>query len=193
MYVLTSSISIAMKIIHRQDAIKQNLDFYFTGITCKHGHLCERYTLSRTCVECGRKTSRDWRSNPENRDHYNLYQQAYSGHNLRFIKMYLNDPDEIWFDKTYRTRTALKRATPKWADHSEIRRMYEECVRLSEQMNVPFEVDHHIPIHGRKVCGLHVPENLKVVSNSLNKIKANKFNADLASVDLLRWLKERKL
>ena len=182
-----------MKVICRQQAIEQNLDFYFTGIPCKNGHVCERYTLSKTCVTCGRETSKIWRADPGNREHYNLYQQSYSGHNLHFIRKYIKDPKEIWFDKTYRTRTALKNATPDWADYAGIRRMFEECIRLSDQMGLEFEVDHVIPIRNRKVCGLHIPENLQVVSHSLNTIKANKFNADVASVDLLRWLKERKL
>lgn len=105
----------------------------------------------------------------------------------------MKDPKEIWFDKTHRARKALERATPDWADPAGIRRMYEECIRLSEQMGLEFEVDHVIPVHNRKVCGLHVPDNLKVVSHSLNRIKGNKFNTDAASVDLLRWLKERGL
>jgi len=71
--------------------------------------------------------------------------------------------------------------------------MYEECVRLSDQMGLEFEVDHIIPIHNRKVCGLHVPENLKVVSHSLNTIKANRFNAEVATEELVKWLKERGL
>ena len=190
---MISGISIAMKVICRQKAINDNLDFYFTGIPCKNGHICERYTLSKTCVTCGRETSKRWRTNPENRDHYNLYQQSYSGHNLHFIRKYLKDPKEIWFDKTYRTRKALKDATPDWADYAGIRRMYEECVRLSDQMGLEFEVDHVIPIHNRKVCGLHLPENLKVVSHSLNTIKANKFNAEVATRELDKWLKERGL
>ncbi len=186
-----SFISIAMKVISRQQAIEENIDFYFTGLPCKSGHVCERYTLSKTCVKCGRETSKRWRENPENRDHYNLYQQSYSGHNLHFMRKYIKDPTEMLFDKTYRTRKALKQAMPKWTDYAGIRRMYEECIRLSDQMGLEFEVDHIIPIHNKNVCGLHVPDNLKVVSHSLNKIKGNKFNQDSVSDDFISWLKER--
>ncbi len=188
---MRSFISIAMKVISRQKAIDENLGFYFTGIPCKNGHVCERYTRSKTCVTCGRETSKRWRANPDNRDHYNLYQQSYSGHNLHFIRKYIKDPNEIWFDKTHRARKALKRAAPNWVNRDEIRMVYEECIRLSESMGMEFEVDHVIPIYNRNVCGLHIAGNLQVVSHSLNTIKANKFNADVASRELLKWLKER--
>lgn len=39
------------KIISRQDAIKQGLKRYFTGIPCKRGHICQK-TIHNQCVEC---------------------------------------------------------------------------------------------------------------------------------------------
>ncbi len=30
---------------------------YFTGIACKHGHVCERYTFSARCIMCSRDLS----------------------------------------------------------------------------------------------------------------------------------------
>ncbi len=41
-----------MKIITRKEAIEQGLPRYFTGIPCKHGHVCERTTGSAQCLQC---------------------------------------------------------------------------------------------------------------------------------------------
>ena len=36
-------------------------------------------------------------------------------------------------------------------------------------------VDHVIPLNHPKVCGLHVPDNLKIVTGTKNLAKGNKF------------------
>lgn len=41
-----------MQIVSRCDAIKAGLPRYFTGKACKHGHVCERHTRWRDCMEC---------------------------------------------------------------------------------------------------------------------------------------------
>lgn len=92
------------------------------------------------------------------------------------ITSMLEDPDEIWFEKEPRKRKALKQATPTWADREEIRRIYEKCDELNQRYpGTGFVVHHVIPISHRQVCGLHVPENLKVVSLSMKKKLGRKF------------------
>lgn len=43
-----------MKIITRQQAIKEGLKYYFTGVKCKRGHLDKRDTKWRKCKTCGK-------------------------------------------------------------------------------------------------------------------------------------------
>lgn len=62
----------------------------------------------------------------------------------------------------------IKQATPKWADKKAVRKFYLDC---PEGMTV----DHIIPIKGKKVCGLHVLENLQYLSASENSRKRIKF------------------
>lgn len=71
-------------------------------------------------------------------------------------------------------RATTKAATPMWTDLSKIREIYREARRLTQETGVKHEVDHIIPIQGRLVTGLHVPENLRVVTKVENRRKGNK-------------------
>jgi len=41
-----------VKIITRTEAAKLGLTKYYTGVACRNGHVCERYTVNGACVEC---------------------------------------------------------------------------------------------------------------------------------------------
>lgn len=64
-------------------------------------------------------------------------------------------------------RARKKSATPKWACLETIKLIYKNCP-------VGYEVDHIIPLLGKTVSGLHVPENLQYLLKSENRIKSNK-------------------
>jgi len=70
-----------------------------------------------------------------------------------------------------RSRTALKmKAMPKWADKEKIKQIYVEAKRLG------LVVDHIIPLKSKYVCGLHVENNLQLLTAAENAKKHNKFN-----------------
>ena len=88
------------------------------------------------------------------------------------------DPElHVIHQTKYRERWFIKRATPGWADLEAIKRIENEAKRLEEQMGVPMEVVHEIPIRGRRVCGLHVAYNLKVVSRSWRNLRRKWLNS----------------
>lgn len=66
-------------------------------------------------------------------------------------------------------RSYLRRQTPPWADLDAITAFYAAC---PEGQNV----DHILPLRGRKVSGLHVETNLQYLPAGQNKRKANKFD-----------------
>lgn len=41
-----------MEAISREEALARGLKKYFTGLPCKHGHVCQRYTVTTACVKC---------------------------------------------------------------------------------------------------------------------------------------------
>jgi len=68
-------------------------------------------------------------------------------------------------------RKIARQATPAWANKAAIREMYREAARRSIETGIPHEVDHIVPLRGRKVTGLHVEHNLRVVPKAVNRAK----------------------
>ena len=66
-------------------------------------------------------------------------------------------------------RRRLVRATPGWADLESIREFYRAARAAGK------EVDHIVPLAGKNVCGLHVIDNLQMLSRSENASKGNRY------------------
>lgn len=80
----------------------------------------------------------------------------------------------------FRARDAKRRAdqlraTPPWADLKAIREVYKEAKRVTLATGIPHEVDHIVPLKGRKVSGLHVHFNLQVIPMLDNRRKFNHY------------------
>jgi hypothetical protein len=65
-------------------------------------------------------------------------------------------------------KSAVRGQVPVWADMAAINALYLEARELG------LTVDHVIPLRGKKVCGLHVENNLRLVTHSENSSKGNK-------------------
>lgn len=66
----------------------------------------------------------------------------------------------------------VRQATPAWADKEAIKCVYQEAHYMQMQ------VDHIIPLSHPQVCGLHVWDNLQLLSETANKSKGNNFDIE---------------
>jgi len=87
----------------------------------------------------------------------------------------LRNPEFYRQYSSLRTRYMLQ-AKPAWVDEAKLLEFYKLAVELG------LEVDHIIPIKHNKVCGLHVPWNLQLLTRAENARKSNKFDDDLLGV-----------
>ena len=96
-------------------------------------------------------------------------------------KRYADKTPALCRAKTARRRARRKQATPGWADHKIINEIYSNAVFLGKH------VDHIIPLKHHLVCGLHVQDNLQLLSMAANSSKGNYFcvNNDNYSLDSL--------
>ena len=71
-------------------------------------------------------------------------------------------------------QTRKQQAMPAWADRAEIKAVYAESRRISQETGVKHHVDHIVPLKNPLVCGLHVPANLRMIPALENQAKSNK-------------------
>ena len=183
----------------RAEAKATGAKYYFTGDPCKHGHIAPRKTKG-SCVEC---LKIEWAQALETRaDYYAEYNKSEAGQKAK-KGYYERNKDAVIaraFARPLEEKTAAKKrhkkenpdyyrslvsfrrrrfrdATPKWLSveqKMEIRLKYRLAIELSRATGVRHAVDHEIPLQGEDVCGLHVPWNLRVITQDDNLKKSNK-------------------
>ena len=70
------------------------------------------------------------------------------------------------------------KASPKWLTESDllhIKAKYQLAAMFNRCTEQRWEVDHIIPLKGKNVCGLHIPNNLRVIPATENRCKQNKY------------------
>ena len=87
-----------------------------------------------------------------------------------------NNKTQVLADNKVRRRKH-RDATPPWLTRkqkSEIRQLYQIAITMTQTTGEQYVVDHIVPLRGESVCGLHVPWNLRVITQDENLKKSNK-------------------
>ena len=177
-----------MIISTRKDALQNKQTQYFTGKPCIKGHVASRRTKTGECLECRAKFLVTWRSrNPERVKAHNATQ--YSKHSESLVARSRNNYYK--FKEAYRPRmlanvrkrqAAQIQRTPKWLTKNDFWMMqeaYELADLRTKLFGFSWHVDHIIPLRGKLVSGLHVPQNLQVIPWLDNLKKHNRVNHDI--------------
>ena len=75
-------------------------------------------------------------------------------------------------------KAAQLQRTPKWLTESDLRMIeakYSLAAMLTRETGISHHVDHIIPLQGKKVSGLHVFSNLRVIPGTDNVKKSNRY------------------
>ena len=175
--------------------------YYFTGEPCKYGHIALRKTKG-SCTEC---LKIEWQQGNEKRTEYfseynrreNVKEKKnewYRGNREVVIERARTRPAEklreyrnTWKENnlvqvrasTKARRRKHKQATPSWLTRKqkgEIRQIYQIAIVMTKTTGEQYVVDHIVPLRSPVVCGLHVPWNLRVITQEENLRKSNKLN-----------------
>jgi len=179
----------------RAEAKETGATHYFTGVPCTRGHIALRKTKG-VCVECMKE---DWavdnakrsekpkseaakaagkRYYQKNREAVIARAAARPANEVRQYK----DKHKQNNPEYYKALTSVRKrrhraATPPWITKDQklqIRQMYLEAQRLTKLTGERYVVDHIVPLINEAVCGLHVPWNLRIMTQEENLRKSNK-------------------
>jgi hypothetical protein len=175
--------------------------------SCKVEKPTSNFRWARTrfeswCKECKSKNKKAWYQ--KNRDteiakakeyHKQTYEDKRE-HKIQYATNWIkNNPDKYkvnakkCYEKTklkrfaYQALARAKRrnAVPKWFEtiKEDVQKIYIEARTKTLETGIPHEVDHIIPLVSDYVCGLHVPNNLRVITRYENRSKQNKLQGVL--------------
>lgn len=69
----------------------------------------------------------------------------------------------------------IRLATPAWVDYDKIKAMYVLRNEMTAATGISHHVDHIVPLAARLATGLHVHDNMQVITAAENLKKMNKF------------------
>ena len=179
----------------RAEAKTTSATHYFTGVPCTRGHIALRKTKG-TCVECMKE---DWAIDNEKRKNKPKSEAAKAA-GLRYYqknreaviaRAAARSAEEVrgYKDKHkqnnpeyYKALTSVRKrrhraATPPWITPEQklqMRQMYLEAQKLTKLTGERYVVDHIVPLINDSVCGMHVPWNLRIMTQEENLKKSNK-------------------
>ena len=97
--------------------------------------------------------------------------EYYANNKDTYHKQYIDEHRQDYTARNATRRANKLQATPAWASLERIKEIYKSCP-------LGYHVDHIIPLISNVVCGLHVENNLQIITAQDNLRKSNKFLGD---------------
>jgi 5-methylcytosine-specific restriction endonuclease McrA len=179
----------------RAEAKASGATHYFTGVPCTRGHIALRKTKG-SCIECMKE---DWAIDNEKRKGKPKSEAAKAAGKRYYQKnresviaraaarppaqkqayrnVHKKNNPELYKALVSVRKRRHREATPPWITKEQklqMRQMYLEAQRLTKLTGERYVVDHIVPLINDAVCGLHVPWNLRIMTQEENLKKSNK-------------------
>ena len=118
------------------------------------------------------------------------YNKSWTKNNIEKARSYRKKWNQANVDKCRiicnKRYSYAKQARPIWADQFLIEEAYSLAQHRTSVTGIKWEVDHVLPIKGKDVCGLHVGENLQIITRSKNASKSNRFSKEYKWSDFFK-------
>lgn len=126
------------------------------------------------------KKSSQWHSmtDEEKKEHYQKRKAGIKKWQRRNWDKIYKRYREQYIEKSRIREGVLVQQTPEWADKEKIKRIYRTAQIMSSFGKTKYHVDHIIPLKNDIVSGLHVENNLQIITASENLSKGNKFEGN---------------
>mgnify|MGYP000013344889 CR=1 FL=1 len=191
----------------RAEAKAQGATHYFTGEPCKQGHVAPRKTKG-ACTECLKlewKKAADTRAEyfraynkredvkdrkhewyQENRDQVIQAAATRPAHIKKEYQTAWKERNTVWVRADTKARRRKHReAMPAWLTQTQkrqTRELYKIAITMTKTTGEQYVVDHIYPLRSDVVCGLHVPWNLRVITQAENLRKSNSLPDDSEAI-----------
>lgn len=159
-----------MDIISKEEAQSAGQIFYFTGKSCKHGHISERMVKGGTCRECKRIVSENYRK--DNREEYNEYCRT------KKKESYSSEKRKEEYKKNLRREIFHAAKTRAKNKNITFTITIEDVIIPTDCPVFGIPLDHsdrlHAPTLDRIINNLgYIPGNVRVISAKANRLKNN--------------------
>jgi len=155
----------------RQCKVEKSLEDFYNSKRGKFGKEAK-------CKSCMDAIAAVWRKN--NLDRVNLKQKEreikYKDYRKNYGKEYRKTNAAKINARNVLRYSNKKKATPAWADSKKIEHIYIFAKAKEHLTGNKMHVDHIIPLQSDIVCGLHVENNLQILSAFDNISKGNKLD-----------------
>lgn len=125
--------------------------------------------------ESRRDEYRAWRKKhyAKTRDAQIAKVKKWQDENPDYAHRYRSERRGLLAERSSSYRISRNIATPAWAEPFKILAFYEAARNLTVGTGILHSVDHIVPLRSDLVCGLHCPDNLRVIPQADNVSKGN--------------------
>lgn len=187
------NLAVQKKATTRAEAKALGLKKYYTDTPCPQGHVGARLTRDYSCWTCQvkRQAAQKKRVRAQKSSALRVCQRCKQSVPAKKFMCMPDTKHPEWCSKCRRNvfkhtrakrtgkfaqlsvkrQIAERKQTPCWVKPKDLNLIYAYA-RFLRKCGIDCHVDHIVPLRGKTVCGLHAPDNLRVIFSAMNMQKS---------------------